>query len=106
MKQRAFPQAACAAATLAIFVSSFLPATAGVAGFCKLPDGSMGQTCVVASSGQVYGCVKDLKDCGALSPTAPSTGGVSRPGSGTTGPATAPEDGQKITKSRSNIQNN
>ncbi|MGE0667847.1 MAG: hypothetical protein AB7O49_14930 [Sphingomonadales bacterium] len=106
MKQRAFLQTARAAATLVILASSFLPAAAGAAGFCKLPDGSMGQTCVVAGSGQVYGCVKDLKECGALAPTAPSGDEVSRPDGGTTGLTPAPENGQKATKSRSNIQNN
>lgn len=106
MKQGTFLRPMLAAATVAVLVSSYLPAAAGAAGFCKLPDGSMGQTCVVASSGQIYGCVKDLKDCGALSPTAPAGGGMSRPAGGTVDPTPAPEDGQKITKSRSNIQNN
>jgi hypothetical protein len=106
MKQGTLRRSALAAATVTLLASSFLPSAAGAAGFCKLPDGSMGQTCVVPSSGQIYGCVKDLKDCGALSPTAPSSGGVSRPTSTTVDPAPAPGDGPEITKSRSNIQNN
>jgi hypothetical protein len=33
--------------------------------FCPLLDGSMGKACTL-SDGTVYGCVKDLKECGAL----------------------------------------
>ena len=93
-------QYAAVAAILAVTATGSSPASA--AGFCKLPDGSMGQQCVVVSSGQVYGCVKDLKECGALSPTAPSGPAPSL----SHDPAPTPENGQKITKSRSNIQNN
>lgn len=97
-------QFATAAAVLAM--TAALSAPAGAAGFCKLPDGSMGQQCVVATSGQVYGCVKDLKECGALSPTAPSGPGASSSRDAASPPAPATQDGQKITKPRSNIQNN
>jgi hypothetical protein len=95
------------ASAIALLVMAGLPPAANAAGYCSLPDGSMGLQCVVATSGQVYGCVKDLKDCGALSPVQPG-GGVSRPAGGTATPSSDPpaEDGQKITKSRSNIQNN
>ena len=95
------------ATVAAVLASAAVSTSAGAAGYCKLPDGSMGLTCVVSTSGQVYGCVKDLKDCGALSPTAPS-GADTAVSKGTPSPTPAPatEDGQKITKSRSNIQNN
>lgn len=96
------------ATVAAILASTAVSISAGAAGFCKLPDGSMGQQCVVSTSGQVYGCVKDLKDCGALSPTAPSGAGASSSRDTAPPSPTAPaaEEGQKITKSRSNIQNN
>jgi hypothetical protein len=96
------------ASAIALLVMAGLPPAANAAGYCSLPDGSMGLQCVVATSGQVYGCVKDLKDCGALSPVQPSGGPVSRPASGVTSPPAGPpvEEGQKIGRSRSNIQNN
>lgn len=94
------------AAVAAVLASAAIPTSAIAAGFCKLPDGSMGQQCVVATSGQVYGCVKDLKDCGALSPTAPSSPGASSSRDAAPPSPPATEEGQKITKSRSNIQNN
>jgi len=94
------------ATVAAVLASAAVSTSSGAAGFCKLPDGSMGQQCVVATSGQVYGCVKDLKDCGALSPTAPSSPGASSSKDSVPPSSPAAEDGQKITKSRSNIQNN
>jgi hypothetical protein len=63
----------------ALLVTLAVPSHALAAAYCKLSDGTMGQTCVVASSGQVYGCVKDLKDCGALSTVPPPSGSGSRP---------------------------
>lgn len=102
MRILAFATVAVALASVAVSASSV------AAGFCKLPDGSMGQQCVVSTSGQVYGCVKDLKECGALSVTNPAGSGAtsSRDAAPPSPPAPATEDGQKITKSRSNIQNN
>jgi hypothetical protein len=53
---------------VAMLISAAVSREAGAAGFCMLPNGSMGLQCVVSTSGQVYGCVADLKDCGALFP--------------------------------------
>ena len=102
MRIRAF------ATVAAVLASAAISTSAGGAGFCKLSDGSMGQQCVVSTSGQVYGCVKDLKDCGALSVTNPAGSGASssKDGAPPSPHAPATEEGQKITKSRSNIQNN
>ncbi len=93
---------------VAVLASAAISTSAGAAGYCKMKDGSMGLTCVVSTSGQVYGCVKDLKDCGALSVTNPAGSGASssKDAAPPSPPAPATEDGQKITKSRSNIQNN
>jgi hypothetical protein len=92
----------------ALLAMAAMPGAAGAAGYCSLPDGSMGLQCVVSTSGQVYGCVKDLKDCGALSPVQPSGASGAKPADGmapsSSGPP--PVEGQKIGKSRSNIQNN
>jgi hypothetical protein len=76
---------------------------AHAAAICRMPDGSAGLSCVVPSSGETYGCVKDLKDCGALSPTRPSGASAAGATTSSSGQATGSE---KITKSRSNIQNN
>lgn len=83
-----------------------IPGAASAAGYCSLPDGSMGLQCVVSTSGQVYGCVKDLKDCGALSPVQPSGGTASRPAEGTTTVPPGPAPAQQINKSKSNVKNN
>jgi hypothetical protein len=83
-----------------------LPSAAGAAGYCNLPDGSMGRQCVVSTSGQVYGCVKDLKDCGALSPVQPSGGAVSRPADDAGAPLADPAAARQINKSKSNVKNN
>ena len=42
--------------------------------FCPLPDGTMGKACTL-SDGTVYGCVVDLKECGALISVKPPKGG-------------------------------
>ncbi len=63
----------------ALLMTLAVPSVASAGSFCKLDDGTMGMTCVVASSGQEYGCVKDLKDCGALSPVRPPTGAGAQP---------------------------
>jgi hypothetical protein len=73
---------ACSAMAL---VAGFAP-VASAAGFCQLPDGTMGLTCVVAGSGQVYGCVKDLKDCGALLAHGPGGTAGQTPASGSVTP--------------------
>jgi hypothetical protein len=73
----------------ALLAALAVPSLASAAAYCKLPDGSMGLSCVVPSSGQVYGCVKDLKDCGALSPVRPPTGSGSRPAPAPKAPAEA-----------------
>jgi hypothetical protein len=82
--------------------------TANAAAICKMADGSAGLTCVVPSSGQIYGCVKDLKDCAALSTTSPSGTTVAKPANAAAAPASAaqPADKKTATKSSSNIQNN
>ena len=41
------------ATVAAVLASAAVSTSSGAAGFCKLPDGSMGQQCVVATSGQV-----------------------------------------------------
>ena len=40
------------ATVAAVLASAAVSTSSGAAGFCKLPDGSMGQQCVVATSGQ------------------------------------------------------
>ena len=92
--------------SLALLAMAASVSTAGAAGYCSLPDGSMGLQCVVSTSGQVYGCVKDLKDCGALSPVQPSSGTVSRPADGATTVPPGPAPAQQINKSKSNVKNN
>lgn len=89
---------ACSAAVLA---AGFATA-ASAAGFCQLPDGTMGLTCVVAGSGQVYGCVKDLKDCGALLPRG-SGGGTGQ--TAVDGPVTPVPSGSKPAQSGSSSSN-
>jgi len=82
--------------------------TANAAAICKMADGSAGLTCVVPSSGQIYGCVKDLKDCAALSTASPTGTTVTKRTNATPAPASAaqPADKNTATKSSSNIQNN
>lgn len=98
-------QFATAAAVLVMTAANSAPA--GAAGFCKLPDGSMGQQCVVATSGQVYGCVKDLKECGALGVTDPAASDAPlSKGAASPAPTPASPESQGLTRSRSNIRNN
>ena len=55
--------------------------------FCPLPDGTMGKACTL-SDGTVYGCVVDLKECGALINVKTPQGGSMKDKA--TAPPTAP----------------
>jgi hypothetical protein len=92
------------AATAFLLAAQSVAGSAFAAGFCQLSDGTMGMQCVVQSSGQVYGCVKDLKDCAALSPVKPS--GANAAAKAPPPPPPPPSPASHIGKSRSNIQNN